>query len=352
MVSLSLKLYIQVKILTHPFVFFGLAAMAILTSCGKDPEPVLRIGLVGGLGGFTDRGFNQNILAGFQKAEEEFHFDCEERTNQSESDLAVSIGYFVSEGFDMIITSGYDASQATIDAAIANPGIDFVILDFSMASPPPNLLCAVFDVDQSSFPCGFLAAYWANRQNPSGPLAGFVAGPDFPDIRQFSVSYTNGVTYFNTMYQKNVGTAGYFAGSFSDTLQGAALADSLIKQHASVIFAFAGTTGKGALYKVKEAGKWAIGVDVDQYYSIPDVRSVLLTSCVKKLDTVVYSIMQEYRDGIFPGGQVKSHNLGNGGVSMAPFHDYSSVIPDSIKTALTNIEAGIKNGTIKTGWEK
>jgi hypothetical protein len=35
---------------------------------------------------------------------------------------------------------------------------------------------------------------------------------------------------------------------------------------------------------------------------------------------------------------------------MAPFHNYGAMIPDSIKSALIDVEAGIKNGTIKTGW--
>jgi hypothetical protein len=35
---------------------------------------------------------------------------------------------------------------------------------------------------------------------------------------------------------------------------------------------------------------------------------------------------------------------------MAPFHDFDKVIPDSIKSALTAIENGIRLGTVDTGW--
>jgi len=317
---------------------------------GTEPQPVLKIGLVGGLGGFSDAGFNQNILAGLKKVAKDLPVICETYESKTVADFSLGIQHFLTHGFDLIITAGFDAAQSTVNAANTNPGTDFVIIDYSMTSPPSNLLCAVFDVDQASFPCGFLAAWWAYKQNYSNPVAGFVAGPEIPEIRQFSVSYSNGIAYFNNMYNKNVGSLGYYASSFSDTLQGAKLADSLLQQNASIVFAFAGKTGNGALYKVKEAGKWAIGVDVDQYFSIPPVAPVLLTSCMKMLDVMVYDILSKYYNHIFPGGSVIHGNLNNNEIGMSPFHDYDVMIPDSIKSALAGISAGIKDGTIKTGW--
>ncbi len=326
----------------------------VLFSCTKKsdpaPDPALKIGLVGGLGSFSDAGFNQNIYTGLQLATADFPIISEARESKTVSDISTSIDYFIAKGFNLIITAGFDAAQATVTAANANPGTDFLLVDYSVANPPSNLLCAVFDVDQSSFPCGFLAAYWAYRQKPSNPVAGYVAGPAIPAIRQFSVSYANGIKYFNTQYQKNVLSLGYNATSFTDTLQGARLADSLMNRNASVIFAFAGTTGNGALYKVKESGKWAIGVDVDQYISIPQVGPVLLTSCMKGLDVMVYDVIYDYYNLYFPGGTVIHGDLANGGVAIAPFHDYEALIPDSIKAAIVIIEGGIKNGQIKTGW--
>lgn len=333
---------------------FMLTGVLVFSSCLKTPDdvpaPLLKIGLVSGVGGFSDRGFNQNILDGFQRAEKDFPIFCQTRESASAEEISTNINDFVSAGFDLIITAGFDAADATVKAAKANPGTDFLILDYTMTSPPFNLLCAVFDVDQGSFPCGFLAAYWAYKSHDSNPVAGFVAGPEIPEIRQFSVSYIHGVAYFNELYKKNVGTLGYYATSFSDTLQGAKLADSLIQQQTDVIFAFAGKTGNGALYKAREAGIQAIGVDVDQYLSIPQVGPVLLTSCMKGLDVLVYNVIGGYSNLIFTGGSVVHGNLGNGGVGLAPFHDYVAMIPDTIKTALDHIETGIKNGTIHTGW--
>ncbi len=331
-----------------------LFSVTVMTSClkVKDPVPqtVLKVGLVGGIAGFNDAGFNHAILAGLQQIAYDFPILCQARETPTSADFEKNINYFIANGYNLIITSSYDAAQATIAAATANPKTDFIILDYSMASPPANLLCAVFDVDQSSFPCGFLAAYWAFKQNQSNPVAGFVAGVDIPEIRQFSVSYTHGVAYFDSIYQKSVGVLGYFATSFNDSLQGVRLADSLLKQNVSTIFAFGGITGNGALYKVKEAGKYAMGVDVDQFYSIPAVGPVLLTSCMKGLGNMTYGLVRSFYFNHFSGGTIVHGTLDNGGVGIAPFHNFNSQIPDSIKLALSDVISGIKNGTIKTGW--
>jgi basic membrane protein A len=338
------------KIIFRITIVVFLALLPILSSCRHDSGKDLKIGLVSGLGGFHDRGFNQNILDGFMLAQNECAFAGETRETMTSADFALNIEYFQSAGFDLIITAGFNASEATLEAARAHPETHFIILDFAVENPPSNLICILFDVDESAFPCGFLAAYWANRQDPVHPLAGFVAGPEIPEIRQFSDSYTHGIEYFNQKHRKNVRFEGYFANSFSDTLQGARLADSLLRQNASVIFAFAGKTGNGALYKTKEAGKWAIGVDVDQYISIPEVGSVLLTSCVKLLNSTVYTLLVSYFNDSFNGGQIIHYNLKNNGVGMAPFHDFTAAIPDSIEMELKAIEDGIRKGEISTGW--
>ncbi len=335
-------------------IFLVLMAGSLLISCKKstDNSPVmfLNVGLVGGPSGFSDAGFNQAIWTGCYNASKDFHMNLEGRPSITLDQYKVNVDYFVAKGCNIIIAAGYDAAEATQAAAAANPGISFVILDYSAASPPSNLLNVLFDVDQASFPCGFVAAWWEWFHNTTDPKVGFVGGPSIPSIRQFSVSYAKGVEYFNTLYHKNVQTLGYYASSFIDSLQGARLADSLLKQNVNTVFAFGGPTGNGALFKMKQAGKWGIGVDVDQYYSTPGLASSLLTSCTKELTVVSYGILQDFFYAKFAGGTTLHANLGNKGVSMAPFHDFNTLIPDSVKNALTQIKSGIINGTIKTGW--
>jgi len=71
---------------------------------------------------------------------------------------------------------------------------------------------------------------------------------------------------------------------------------------------------------------------------------------MKELDAIVYTAIGKYCTQSFTGGTVSHCNLSNNGVGMAPFHDYEAMIPDSIRTALTSIKAGIITGSINTGW--
>ena len=102
--------------------------------------------------------------------------------------------------------------------------------------------------------------------------------------------------------------------------------------------------------KAKSANKTAIGVDTDQYLSFPQVSSILLTSCMKRLDEAVYSEIISITEGTFRGGQTLTYNLKNNGVDIAPYHDFEQFVPAEIKQAILSIKQGIMQGTIKTGW--
>ena len=335
--------------------FLSLIILSQLTSCSRDSDPLPdipppKVGLISGVGGFNDRGFNQLALMGLQKITQDHNLQSASRESNDTSDFTPNINALIGEGYDLIILLGYEAAGAVLPAAKNNPDVNFVLLDYSDAEIPANLLYYVFQVDQSAFLCGFVGAYWAQTKDPQDPIAGWIGGMDIPVIQQFRTGYEGGIQYFNDKYQKTVSSAGFFATSFSDTLQGAKLADSLILQGADVIFPFAGKTGNGALYKIKEKGKWGIGADFDQYVSIPEVSDIMLTSCLKKMDNSVYNIVNKVEVDGFTGQKIYYGNLSTVDIEIAPFHDYDALIPDSIKNELNSIRTGIKNGSILTGW--
>jgi phosphonate transport system substrate-binding protein len=55
-------------------------------------------------------------------------------------------------------------------------------------------------------------------------------------------------------------------------------------------------------------------------------------------------------DGTFEGGTNFVSTTENGGVGLAPFYDYDADVPQEVKDALTTIEQGLIDGSIKTGW--
>ncbi len=315
------------------------------------PEiPPPRPALISGVGGFSDRGFNQLALTGFLNIIQAHHLISSYRESLDTSAFTPNIDTLIRQDYNLIMMLGYEAKGAIVAAAKSNPAVNFVLLDYGDNDIPANLLYCVFQVDQSAFLCGFVAAYWAQLKDPQDPLAGWIGGMDIPVIQQFRAGYEGGIQYFNDKYHKTVNSSGYFTDTFNDTLKGAELADSLILLGADVIFPFAGKSGNGALYKIKEKGKWGIGVDFDQYVSIPEVSGILLTSCLKKMDNAVYNIINRVEIEGFTGKKIYYGNLSTIDIEIAPFHDYDAQIPDSIKSELNSIRAGIKDGTIHTGW--
>ena len=335
---------------------FTLMILFQLTSCSRknsnDLTEILppKAGLISGVGGFNDRGFNQLALMGLQSVANDFDLKTASRESIDTSDFTPNINSLIQEGYNLIILLGYEAAGAVLTAAKNNPTVNFVLLDYSSTDIPANLAYYVYQVDQSAFLCGFIGAYWAQVKDPQNPMAGWIGGLDIPVIQQFRTGYEGGIQYFNNKYQKTVSSAGFFATSFNDTLQGAKLADSLIMLGTDVIFPFAGKTGNGALYKIKEKEKWGIGVDFDQYVSIPEVSGILLTSCLKKMNNSVYNIIAWINYHGFTGQKIEYGNLSTVDIEIAPFHDYDALIPDSIKKELNSIRSGIKDGTIHTGW--
>ena len=327
--------------------FIGL----FIFSCSSNNDKI-KIGIVSSAGGFSDNSFNELAYQGFLKAQNDFDFIAESRNSQNQEDIIDNINYFIENDFDLIITLGFEATAPVTRAAMRNPTIDFALIDDTIPDPPSNLGTFVFRVDQSSFVCGYLAAFWADQINPDSPTAAWVGGPRIPEIENFRTGYEHGILHFNEINDKNVQVVGAHARSFLNPDQGVILTDSLINIGADVVFPFAGVTGYGVLHQTQRRGKYGIGVDFDQAITVPAVSNILLTSCMKRLDITVYDIVDNFlRDRNWGGGKTHFGTLASGAVDIAPFHNFEERIPTSLKTELDELRRAIDSGRIETGWD-
>ena len=76
-----------------------------------------------------------------------------------------------------------------------------------------------------------------------------------------------------------------------------------------------------------------VGVDTDWFVTAPEYQSIVLTSVMKKIDVAVFNTIKDAQDGKFTGGTV-TYTLKDGGVDMAPFHNFDSQVPADLKTEL------------------
>jgi len=326
----------------------SLVIVALTISCNKDADQ-LKIGMFVVGDGYNDSGYKQNCKQGLLQALEENLFDT--LFISSLTHTQDEINYFPLNGCDALFLAGSLATDQILVAAGSYPKTQFVIVDYTYEGPLLNVQSICYNIDEAAFPLGFFAAFWASHKDGANPVVALIGGMDIPPVERFIKAYELGVTYFNNKYNLKVNTVISFLNSFDNSDYGYHIADSLITvSSADVIIPVAGAAGNGALYAAKANNKWAIGVDADQFYSLPDLSSILLSSCVKSLENTVYNVASTFIANPIMNNTTYTGTLKNQGVSLAPFHNFETQIPDSIKTEIEAIKSGIIAGTINTGF--
>jgi len=98
-----------------------------------------------------------------------------------------------------------------------------------------------------------------------------------------------------------------------------------------VIFAAGGNTADAALETAAGQGAYVIGSETDEYESLADIRSRLVSSAVNDVRTDVRDLMRLARNNQLPAGNFF------GPIELAPFHDLDSQIPQSVKDQLNQL---------------
>jgi basic membrane protein A len=324
----------------------GTASNAPASSCSK----TWKVGLVTDVGKLSDKSFNFDSYKGVQDAQADASLCVSGKAIESSTpdDYPKNIQQFIDGKYDMIIGVGFNLGDAVTAAAKANPTIKFVLVDsfdFTDKTAPANLTGLLFHEDEPGFLAGALAALMS-KSHTIGVVAGLQT---VPPVVNYVVGYTAGAQYAVAgtkvlkIYQPESG-----AKDFNDPDWGKQQGQTFISQGADVLFGAGGQTGNGALLAAKDAGKYCVGVDVDQYISYPDVDSCLITSAEKHLDLAVKQAVTGMVKGTSIAG-IQNFTIANDGIGLAPFHDYDSKIPADVKAKLVDITAKLKSGAISTG---
>ena len=310
------------------------------------PAKKIKVGLVTDVGGVNDKSFNQSAWKGLQKAMKDFGVKGKYIESKQVTDYEKNIDAFATEGYDMIITVGFLMGDATAKKAQEYPNIKFAIVDYAYKPEDyktklKNVTSLLFAEDQ----VGYLAGVLAGCMSKSGTI-GSVAGMEIPPVVRYVTGYQNGAKSVNP----NIKTLNQYIPSFIDPAKGKEVGLSMIEQGADVIFGVGGNTGNGGLLAAKEKGKMGIGVDVDQYYTYPEVKDILITSAMKNVDVAVYTAIKAAAEGTLKPGVMLS-SVQNNGIGLAPYHDWDDKIPQKCKDLVKKAQTGLKNGTIETGYK-
>jgi basic membrane protein A len=310
------------------------------------PERIFTVGQVTDVGGIDDKSFNQTAWAGAQRAMEELPVEAVFLESQQQTDYEKNLNEFIQDK-DLIITVGFLLADATKAAAEANPDGKFAIID--SPSNAANIKGLLFDVAQPSFLAGYLAA----GMSETGTVCTY-GGINIPPVVEFMIGYQNGVNYYNAqngaevqlLGWDNAAADGVFAGNFESTDDGRRLAEVFFDEGCDVIFPVAGPVGLGSAAAAQERGLMMIGVDTDQYVSVPEFGDVFLSSVLKNMDQAVFDTIAALVDGSLTLGDDYLGTLANGGVGLAPYHDFEDKVPAELTAQIEQVIQDIIDGNI------
>lgn len=255
-----------------------------------------------------------------------------------------------SADFDLIITGGFAMVALVQKIAPAYPDTRFIVFD--AAVDPARCACAnvhsiLFRQNEGAYLAGFLAAHLVSP-NPQAPPAvlGVVGGMQIPVIDDFVVGFAAGAQ----AARPGTRVLRQYVNSFTDPATAKEVAKAMFGQGAALIFHAAAGSGQGVIEAAAEAGRYAIGVDSDQYAifkaSNPDRARTIVTSVLKRVDVAVLNALARHAQGRLAFGHSESLGLAEGGVSLADGSERMAGLSPSVAAALADLRTRIAAGAV------
>jgi basic membrane protein A and related proteins len=304
---------------------------------------VFCIGLVTDIGKVDDKSFNQSAWEGAQAAAEQLGGFAKYVETVDTKDYANNIAQFTDKNYDAIVTVGFLMAEATVVAAQAYPDTHFIGVDQFIGEDIPNLTGLIFPEDQAGYAAGYLAGLMTTTNK-----LGQVLGMQIPPVEKFALGFEAGAKAANPAV--SVTTVYHPPGdnAFTNPVWGGQEARKQLDQGADIIFSAGGATGNGGLIEIaKDSGAgssiFCIGVDTDQWNTVPEAQPCLVTSAMKLITDGTVELLTAVFDGSIAGGNFV------GQTGLAPYHDFDSSISADIKAKVAEIVAGLKDGSVQTG---
>jgi basic membrane protein A and related proteins len=312
------------------------------SNCGSADN--LCVGMVTDVGKVDDKSFNQSAYDGVKQSGKDLgaQFDYIETTDSK--DYATNIKTFVDQKYDVIVTVGFALGEATAKAATDNPKTSFIGVDQFQGKALPNLTGLIFNEDKAGFLAGALAGLITKSDK-----VGAVLGTNLvPPVVAFKVGYENGAKYSNPKVSvKSTYHPGGLDVAFNDPTFGADTARQMLDQGIDVVFGAGGNTGNGALAEVAKKGgsAFCIGVDTDQWETVPEAHPCLVTSAMKLITPGIVKIIGDIKAGTAKGGNFV------GDVGLASYHDFDGKIDAAVKTKIEELTPKVISGEVPTGYK-
>lgn len=345
----------------HLIILMIVALLALtLTACGAKNAPApevtpipeaqiqsITVGLVTAIGGIEEKFYSALAWKGIQEAKNLFTIEASYKESASEADYAKLLNDFAANT-DLTIAVGREMDEAVAQTAQAHPDASFVLVDAE--SNAPNVRGVTFDV----IPPSYLAGYLAAGMSKTGVVCTYGAA-DTEGVTDYMTGFVNGADYYRRQNGVNLKILGWDVYDQTGILlndqataeAGHHVAGDFFDQGCDVIFAVAKDAASGSARAAQEESKMFIGATVDWYDVFPEYGNVTLTSVMKNTDKAVLDNVVAYAAGSFKDEKNYEGTLENGGVSLAPYHQFEEQIPQKMRGEIKQVENNILTGHLE-----
>ncbi|MEJ1091361.1 BMP family ABC transporter substrate-binding protein [Microbacterium istanbulense] len=321
---------------------------------GGEAAPDFLPCIVSDMGGFDDKSFNQLSFEGATAAAEELGVELKPVQSNAETEYGPNITNLVDEGCNAIVSVGFALSAATVEAATANPDVDFILVDdaadndFNGEKDAENVKPLLYDTAQAAFLAGYLSAGYSE----TGKVGTF-GGMEFPTVTIFMDGFLQGVNHYNEVKGTDVqvvgwdGKTGSFTGGFEANQDAKQVAVNILDQGVDVIFPVGGPIYQSAQQAIKESGEdiALIGADADLFVTDPSTADIVLTSVLKAMDlSVEQAVLSSGNDEFDPEAYVGT--LENEGVGIAELHNFADKVDAGLQEEVKQLQQDIIDGKV------
>ena len=259
------------------------------------------------------------------------------------------------ERYDILVAGSWSMQEYMEAVAPNYPDKKFIIYDAPVdysTGKFGNVYSVSFFQNEAAYLGGAYAGLLTKETSIAGindnVRLGIVGAQPIPVINDFIFAFQQGAQEVAGIKKSDIIVQ--FAGGWNDPAKGKELAHTMYQQGADIVFQVAGGTGDGIFQAAKEVGRYAIGVDSDQYYILeepnPELARVIVTSVVKNVDNSLFRAIQRHLDGKLAYGTVEYLGLKEAGVGLAKNSYYEQITPQHIKDKILELEKKIADGTI------
>ncbi len=287
---------------------------------------------------FGDRAFYDIALGGKKLIETEDHAKVSTYEGRLQADKFFRQLSDAGRANDFVFVLGFEAIDAMLQAAKANPEAHFIFLDSKIDNP------SVSSVGYRDSEGCYLAGALAARVTVSGiPLTnpdktiGFVGGVDAPVIRDCQAGYEQGAAAIDP----DTKVVSAYVGSFVDPAKGKAINQSLNQEGSDINYEYAGLSGEGGFDNVRggTAG-YVLGAGFDQSGLAP---GYVPGSMLKHVDITIAHVTAGLLNGTLKKGFETSEGIKEGGLVMV--YD-PKLVSEAVRTEIDGLGKKIAAGEI------